>query len=544
MSKLIPMEQAATMLGMSVEQMNELRSNQEIFGYKDGGTWKFKMTELERVADNLGISIGGLGGAAESLGDKAKGMADSFDDLDFGDSEDLLLDDDSSSAMELDIDEDSSVELVESGRSSDIFTDLEDDGVTLEDSGLLMSGTSKELGDLDGGLVLGGSGEIDLGDSGSLKFNDSTPDLPVPDDTPNESIGSDLNLAADSGLNLADSGVLELEDSGVLELEDSGILELGTGSDLNADEQLSFGTSDISLASASGNSLKANDTGSDILSGDEVDDGADKAPSTGKLLAGDDSLLVPEDDLFEDDLVLQDSASFEDSSDFGSDFENDLILDDSDSSSELVLEANQSGIALSGNESGIMLADEPLELGGSDIDQLELPGDDDMIVLDDSADLEAATMMQEDDFNLTPLEQSMDGGDGDGSSSQIIALEDSEIFADESEATILGDADAFGEPALIDDGYAEAGMAGGVAMGAGAAMVPGMMSDDAYAKPAAAPEAEYSIGSLLGLVLAASVLLLGSLLAFDTCRNLWMDDGQVVGSGFLDMVVTAFGMKN
>ena len=57
MSKLIPMEQAATMLGMSVEQINELRSNQEIFGYKDGGTWKFKMTELERVADNLGVCL-------------------------------------------------------------------------------------------------------------------------------------------------------------------------------------------------------------------------------------------------------------------------------------------------------------------------------------------------------------------------------------------------------------------------------------------------------------------------------------------------------
>ena len=121
-----------------------------------------------------------------------------------------------------------------------------------------------------------------------------------------------------------------------------------------------------------------------------------------------DDLLLAEDDLFEDDLVLQDSASFEDSSDLGSDFEeSDLILDDSDSSSELALEANQSGISLSANESGISLGDEPLELGGSDIDELELPGDDDMIVLEDAADPDAATMMQEDDFNLTPLELSL-----------------------------------------------------------------------------------------------------------------------------------------
>ena len=146
MSKLIPMEQAATMLGMSVEQINELRSNQEIFGYKDGGTWKFKMTELERVADNLGINIGGesaagaagalgagglLGAAAAAITGKGKDAADSFDDLDFGDSEELLLDDDSSSdSLELDIDDDSSVELMQSKKSSDIFSDLEEDGVT------------------------------------------------------------------------------------------------------------------------------------------------------------------------------------------------------------------------------------------------------------------------------------------------------------------------------------------------------------------------------------------------------------------------------
>ena len=527
MSKLIPMEQAAAMLGMSVDQINELRTKQEIFGYKDGGTWKFKKTELERVADNLGISLGGAAAdAIEAVTGKTDDIADGFGDFDFGDSEELLLDDDSSAdALQLDIEESSSVELIKSGRSSDIFTDFAEDGVTLEDSGLLLAGTSKELDAKDDDeLLLADSGELKLEDSGSLKLEDSG--LSLGDG------GLDL---AGSGLDLASSG-FSLEDSAI-SLEDSGILELGTGSDVGDDDQLSFGTSDISLASGSGKSLSAEDTGSDILSGGEKAD-ANKPPSTGKLVA-DDDLLLSDDDLFDDDLILQDSASFEDSSDLGSDLDGDLILEDSDSSSDLSLEANESGISLSANESGILLADEPLELGGSDIDQLELPGDDDLIMLDDSADPEAATMMQEDDFNLTPLEESLD----DGSSSQIIALEDSEIFTDESEATILGDADAFSEPALLDDGYAQAGV--GVGMGAaGAAMIPGMMADDSYTPPAPTPEAEYSIGSLLGLVLAASVLLLGSLLAFDTCRNLWMDDGQVVGSGFLDMVVTAFGMKN
>ena len=515
MTKLIPMEQAATMLGMSVEQINELRSNQEIFGYKDGGTWKFKMTELERVADNLGINIGGesaagaagalgagglLGAAAAAITGKGKDAADSFDDLDFGDSEELLLDDDSSSdSLELDIDDDSSVELMQSKKSSDIFSDLEEDGVTLEDSGLLASGTSKDIDNSD---------EIDLGDSGSLKFKDESS----------------------------------------LVLGDSGIMDLGTGSEvLDDDDQLSFGTSDISLASGSSKKIQDGDTGSDVLNSEEAASGS---PSdTGKMLgegSGDD-LLLAEDDLFEDDLVLQDSASFEDSSDLGSDFDDsDLILDDSDSSAELALEANQSGISLSPNESGISLGDEPLELGGSDIDDLELP-EDDLIVLEDAADPDVATMMQEDDFNLTPLEDSLDGGDSSGSSSQVIALEDSEIYADESEATILGDSESFAEPAMVDDGFGmdDVGMAGMVGAGAMAgAMVPGMAMDGGMVQPAGPPVADYSFMNLLALGGAALILFLGALLAYDSCRNLWVGDGQVVSSGFLNMVIEAFGMKN
>lgn len=512
MSKLIPMEQAAQMLGMSVEQINELRSNQEIFGYKDGGTWKFKMTELERVADNLGVSLGGLGDVAGAITGKAK---DSFDDLDFGDSEELLLDDDSSGdSMELDIDEDSSVELMQSGRSSDIFTDLETDGVTLEDSGRIASGTSKDLvDDKDDALLLGSDDDLDLGDSGSLK------------------------LVSESSKSIGDSAI---------GLSESGVMDLGTGSEvLDDDDQLSFGTSDISLASGSSKKLKDGDTGSDVLSGDEPK--GESGSDTGKMGGGgSDDLLLAEDDLFEDDLVLQDSASFDDSSDLGSDFdESDLILDDSDSSSELALEANQSGISLSPNESGISLGDEPLELGGSDIDELELP-EDDMIVLEDAADPESATMMQEDDFNLTPLEQSLDGEDSSGSSSQVIALEDSEIYADESEATILGDSSgAFGEPALVEDSYgADAGLiAGGAAAGA---MIPGMAMDGTMVQsgPVGPPEAEFSLMNLLSLGLAALILSLGALLAFDTCRNLWIGDGHVVSSGFLNFVIDTLGMKN
>ena len=50
MAKLIPMHEAAQMLGLTFEELNDLRSRNEIFGYRDGSSWKFKEEEIQRVA--------------------------------------------------------------------------------------------------------------------------------------------------------------------------------------------------------------------------------------------------------------------------------------------------------------------------------------------------------------------------------------------------------------------------------------------------------------------------------------------------------------
>lgn len=653
MSKLIPMEQAAAMLGISVDKLNELRSTQEIFGYKDGGTWKFKKTELERVADVMGISLGDAGlldKAADllpgGLAGKASGIAEEFGlslndsdefDLDLGDSEELLLDDSSSSdSMDLNFEEQSSsIELTQS-RTNQAAKDKAkaEDGVTLDDSGLLLDdkdddiaglldsgsiklgdsgsikldGSALSLGDDDDDIAsLLDSGSIKVGDSESIKLGDSGLSLKDDDDdiaglldSGSIKIGDSGSLklddkadsikAADSGsfkfddsgpIDLGDSGSIKLDDSGELlsglssvspptvskdtnlsadegkssdsgslKLDESGLLDFGSESEvLGDDEQLSFGTSDINLASESSKNLgvqTGSDTGSDVFSEEPAKDGTNPA-DTGKMTGtgdGDDDLLLAEDDLFEDELVLDDSASFEDSSELGSDFEeSDLVLEDSDSNSELALEANGSGILLSPNESGISLGDEPLELGGSDIDALELPSgdDDEMIILEDVADPEAATMMQEDDFNLTPLEPSLDGEDSN-SSSQVIALEDSEIYADESAATILGDsvADFGAEPALIEEGvgltqggFADDGM-----------MSPTMEAEMVGSVAAAQPEAPFTFLNVAGLALAALILFVSSLLAYDMCRNLWIGDNAVVSSGILNFLIDQLGMKS
>ena len=380
MANLIPLDEAAKMLGMTPEQLSEMRQKNEIFGMRDGSNWKFKEDEIARFATEHGIELAGAAGL----------IADDDDDLDFA-------------------------------------------------------------------------------------LSDSSADL----------------------------------------LHDSGDLVLGEDS-----EELSFGTSDIKLAAS----------GSDVLDGDDLDD-ENKSPSdTGKLLDGDD-LELSEDDLFDDELVVQDSGQL-DSSDLSSDFEDsDLVLDDSDSSNEVTIDSSDVGVSLSPTGSGISLSDEePLELGGSDIDALELPEDDDVLSLDAPADADAATLMgaSDDDFNLTPLEDSLDEDLSSGS--QVIALEDSAIYTDDSEATILNESDDFGpSDALVPDD-------------SGAAFI----AEPAMGGPVvqALPEADYSLWNILSLTLALVLVAVGTMIAFDIARNMWQPEGAgSLTNSLLNFVINLVGLE-
>lgn len=456
MSKLIPMDEAANILGMTVEQLTELRSNNEIFGYRDGSNWKFKMSELERVAGELDIQL--------NISDAAK------------------VADDLSESFGFDLSAESGLDMTPDSESSS--------------GGLIEDLDSEEY------------------------IEDSSVELESPS----------------SGVNLKDSGRLKSDDkdSGALRLEDSGELDIASENAIDGDDELSFGSSSLSLASESSKKLKGDS--SDLL--DDENEKSGSPSDTGKMLGGggEEDLLLSEDDLFSDELSLADSASFEDSAELSSDFEDsDLVLDDSDSSSEIMLEANESGINLSPNESGIALGDEPLELGGSDIDALELPEDDDMIVLEDAADADAATLMQEDDFNLTPLEASMDEDDSSGS--QVIALEDSEIYADESAPTILGESDDFSaQPAMLDDPGFDSGMGYGD---------PGMLAaPGGVTGPAALPESPYTVWQVVSLGLVATLLLTGGMIAYNLAQNMWMPEDQVIGSSVLNFFLRLVGMNN
>ena len=52
----IELDEAAKQLGVTAEQLNEMRLRGEIYGTRDGSTWKFKAEEVQRVAEELGTS--------------------------------------------------------------------------------------------------------------------------------------------------------------------------------------------------------------------------------------------------------------------------------------------------------------------------------------------------------------------------------------------------------------------------------------------------------------------------------------------------------
>ncbi len=361
----VPLEQAAKMLGMSVEQLNDLRLKNEVFGTRDGNEWKFKLDEIKRYADEAGIQLG------------------------------------------------------------------------------------------DSSIV----------DSGDLQFSDS----------------GELIHADDS------RDVLE-------------------------DDELPLGSSDIARAAeSSGN----------VLSGNEPSGGS---PSdTGKMIDGGES-PVDEEELFDDDLLLQESVSFEGSSDLGSDIEsNELLLDDSDSD-EVELDSADTGISLGPTDSGIALDEEPLELGGSDIDSLELPEDDEIISLEDAVDsdsLSAELGSADDDFNLTPLEDSLD--DDFSSGSQVIALEDSAVYTDDSAPTMLSEDD------LSQGSAAQHAYQGGP--------YPGDAGPIVYAPP----EAPYSIWNVLSLAAAFAIVTLLTIVTIDLARNMWQPSGVTLSNSVVNFFLRLFG---
>jgi excisionase family DNA binding protein len=214
-SELIPLKEAAAKLGVTEEKLLEMRTNKQIFGVRDGSSWKFKQSELDRVAEDLGLGAGQISDVDTPI----ENASDSMDLLDASD--DLLLTDDSGSGAL------SGASLLDdSGELS-----LEEDAPKRPDDTDKMSG-KKESNDLD--LMdddLFESDELNLQDSAGLDGSDLSSDFVdssdvVVDDSDSDGSGSEGLMLDEEDLVVSDQGVedddFELSDSSILSLDDSG----------------------------------------------------------------------------------------------------------------------------------------------------------------------------------------------------------------------------------------------------------------------------------------------------------------------------------
>jgi hypothetical protein len=487
--KLIPLAEAAAMLGVSADELTEMRSRGDIHGYRDGASWKFKDSELERVAAEMGGGLKGAGPVSE----------DSLAALDDGEStfEGALGD-----LVDLD--------------------DMKDD--SLEGSSILVSDDARGKSPTAGSSIIGG------------------------DDAKSDA-DSDIKLAGDSDLNLGEGSDLKLAGSGI------GLDEGGSGShsgdsdvSLAADEQ----GSDVKLVAGDSGSFAASDsdfvTDSDVLAEDSgeqkvgtgdtgrlTDSDLGLADDAMEVSASGDSLALGDDDLLLDEGSKASAAG----SALDLDDDDEMVLSGSGIGSDVTLGTGDSGIGLANpSESGLDLEDATLDLGGSAVESLELPeDDDDVISLEEEADPDAATQLKADDeFLLTPVEGDEEE---DESGSQVIALEDSAAY-DADAATMLGGVAAADQPLVADESDMFQQQLNQQAAGTAQPMPMPMPMYPAAAGP---PEAPYSIFNVLALFCATMFLLVAGLMMIDVVNNMW-EFHEVGGAShsLMDLVVsTIFG---
>ena len=298
MATYVSLDEAAKILGLSSDALVEMRSRGEIFGYRDGKSWKFKSEEIERVqseldGDAMDEEAGGSSilvserqvGPSGSKSGPTIGKAGASDlalgsDLNLADDEERMGSD---VALVADPKSGSGVRLVnrkpgngDSGALSDLS--LQKEGGSGSEVEL---GSDLKLTGSGSGLDLMGQGSKGSGSSSSASLGLGA-DLELESDDEDDLVlGSDsgVGLASESGINLmspSDSG-LSLEDE-PLDLAGTGI----SGLDLGAEVASGSGSG---VGSASGISGLGSGALIDFQQGEEFQ----LTPSSGGIEVDDDS---------------------------------------------------------------------------------------------------------------------------------------------------------------------------------------------------------------------------------------------------------------
>ncbi|HMC10588.1 MAG TPA: helix-turn-helix domain-containing protein [Pirellulaceae bacterium] len=303
---------------------------------------------------------------------------------------------------------------------------------------------------------------------------------------------SDLRLADDSGKDILGGGSDKLIEAPGDKIDLAGASDVLHGSDIHI--KAGSGTGDMPVAK--------------------------KAGSSGGLHLDDDLAISEDDDIGSSDSALDEEirpGSKPGSSGKGSD---------------VTLGSGDSGINLKPSDSGLSLEEQPLELGGgSGIESLELPEDDEVVALDTEAVEEHGSAVKADNEFLLSAGDTLDEDESD-SGSQVIALEDSESF-DQDAATMLKSE----EGALAADAFQPMGGDSGLETAA-----PGMGTQPVYVQ-APSTEAPYSVWNVLALGTVAGLLALSGMMMVDVMLNMWaFSEPSGVSTGIMDAFISMFNM--
>ncbi|MCC6511239.1 MAG: helix-turn-helix domain-containing protein [Pirellulaceae bacterium] len=251
-SNFIPLEEAAKKLGVTTDELVEMRSRGDIFGYRDGASWKFKPEELDRVRSELqGDALDeDPAGSSILVSEHDVGPAGSKLGSTIGSDIQLATDDgadiDSDVSLVPDPGGGSDVKLVAGRAASSASNDLD-----LDDDELVVSGGSN---------ILGGGSDIKPGSSNRLSESDLR--LSSDDDDDDElSLQSDDDLGVSPGSGLG-SGIVPGSGLGS-DIEIGSDIAIEGGSDLMA------GLSPVTRPSrgGSGKDLSLNDDDDLVLGG-------------------------------------------------------------------------------------------------------------------------------------------------------------------------------------------------------------------------------------------------------------------------------------
>lgn len=306
--KYIELKQAAEMLGVSTDELNNMRLAGEVYGVRDGSSWKFKADEIERVAEERGISLTGTGEAEDAL------------DLDL-DAEEV---DDSPTAIgkgaEAAAPKDAGKAPAKPSSASDLGFELEsgsDIRLVADQSG---SGVDLVAGSSDDVLGGAGSGDLSLDSSDLDLIADVSPgkaSKPGVEKAPAEK--APAAKAADSDVTIGESEEIALDEDDELVLE-------GVGSDITrgagdtginltspSDSGLNLEEEPLDLAGSSVSSLELPED-EDLL---DLEDLEAEPEAAAPVQADEDFQLAPSAALQEDEedsgsqvIALEDSSAF------------------------------------------------------------------------------------------------------------------------------------------------------------------------------------------------------------------------------------------